>query len=119
MIRILLYLAGSLRPDIEYAVHKYAQFPHNSKASYEVRVKHIASYLRETRDKGLIMKSELKNLKLYLFADTDFSGLFATENELDPISVKSRTGILLNFGGVPVYWISKLQSEISLSTLEA
>ena len=28
-------------------------------------------------------------------------------------------GILLNFGGVPVCWSSKLQSEISLSTLKA
>ena len=33
--------------------------------------------------------------------------------------MKSRTGILLNFAGVPVCWSSKLQSEIALSTLEA
>ena len=32
---------------------------------------------------------------------------------------KGRTGILLTFGKVPIYWSSKLQSEISLSTLEA
>ena len=49
----------------------------------------------------------------------DFAGLFNTEDKLDPTSAKSRTGVLLNFGGVPVCWSSKLQSEISLSTLEA
>ena len=38
---------------------------------------------------------------------------------MDPISVKSRTGILLNFGKVPIFWSSKLQLEIALSTLEA
>ena len=35
------------------------------------------------------------------------------------MSVKIRTGTLLNFGGACIYWSSKLQSEISLSTLEA
>ena len=54
-----------------------------------------------------------------LFADADFTGLYASEDKLDPVSAKCRTGILLNSGGVPVYWSSKLQSKISLSTLEA
>ena len=38
---------------------------------------------------------------------------------MDPVSVKSRTGVLLTFGNVPILWSSKLQSEIALSTLEA
>ena len=59
MVRILLYLAGSNRPDIAYAVHQCARFSHNPKASHEVGVKHIARYLRGTRDKGLIMKPEV------------------------------------------------------------
>ena len=41
------------------------------------------------------------------------------EDKHDPIGVKSWTGLLLNFGGVPILWSSKLQSEIALSTLEA
>ena len=49
------------------------------------------------------MKPEVENLKLDLFSDADFTRLFATEYKIDPISVKSRTGVLLNFGGVPVY----------------
>ena len=65
------------------------------------------------------MKPNTENLELDLFADADFSSLYASEDKLDPISVKSRTGILLNSGGVPVCWSSKLQSEISLSTFEA
>mgnify|MGYP004188465917 CR=1 FL=1 len=72
-------------------------------------------YLKGTRDKVLIMKPYAQDLKL----DLDFAGLFASEDKLDPVSVKSRTGVLLNFGGVPVCWSSKLQSEIALSTLEA
>ena len=48
------------------------------------------------------MKPEFKNLKLDLFVDADFSGLLAADDNQDPISVKSRTGLLLNFGGVPI-----------------
>ena len=32
--------------------------------------------------------------------------------------MKSRSGILLTFGNIPILWSSKLQSEIALSTLE-
>ena len=52
-------------------------------------------------------------------ADADFAGLFATEDKMDPVIVKSRTGVLLTFGNVPILWASKLQTEIALSTLEA
>ena len=108
IVGILLYLAGSTRPDISYAVHQCARFSHQPRASHEVGVKHIVKYLKGTRDQGLIMKPKKDNLKLDLFADADFAGLFASEDNHDPVSVKSRTGILLNFGGVPVCWSSKL-----------
>ena len=45
--------------------------------------------------------------------------MFASEDKQDPISVKSRTGLLLNFGIVPIFWSSNIQSKIFLSTLEA
>jgi hypothetical protein len=45
---------------------------------------------------------------LDLFADADFAGLFVADDKQDPVSVKSRTGLLVNFGGVPIFWISKL-----------
>ena len=47
-----------------------------------------------------------------------FVGLFTSEEKDDPISVKSKTGLLLTFGDVPIFWSSKLESEIALSTLE-
>ena len=116
---MMLYLAGSTRPDIAYTVHQCARFSHAPKHSHEVGLKHIARYLQGTRDRGLEMTPDKSNLKLNLYADADFAGLFNSEDCMDPISVKSRTGILLNFGKVPIFWSSKLQSEIALSTLEA
>ncbi|MGH7954849.1 MAG: Ty1/Copia family ribonuclease HI, partial [Gloeomargaritales cyanobacterium] len=41
------------------------------------------------------------------------------EDKRDPISVRSRTGYVLIFGGCPILWVSKLQKEISVSTTEA
>ena len=107
---MLLYLAGSNHPDTLYVVHQCTRFSHQPRESHEVGVKHIVRYLKGTKDKGLTMKPNKDDLKLDLFADADFSGLFASEDKQDTVSDKSRT---------PVCWSSKLQSEIALSTLEA
>ena len=50
----------------------------------------------------MILTPDSKMLRLDLFADTDFAGLFASEGKYDPASVKSRAGILLNFEGTPI-----------------
>ena len=115
----MLYLEGSTRPEISYAVHQCTRLSRDPKSSHEVGVKHIVRYLKLTRTKGVIIKTEVKNLKLDLFADEYFAGLFTAEENQDWISVKSRTGLLLNFVGVSIYWSSKLQSKISLPILEA
>jgi hypothetical protein len=65
------------------------------------------------------MTPDKDSLRMDMFADADFAGLFATEDKMDPVSVKSRTGVLLTFGSVPILWTSKMQTEIALSTLEA
>ena len=48
------------------------------------------------------MNPDRKQLRLDLFADADFAGLFTSENRDDPISVNSRTVILLIYGTVPI-----------------
>jgi hypothetical protein len=54
-----------------------------------------------------------------LFVDADFAGLFKKEANNDADSARSRTGYVLLLGGFPLIWKSHLQTEISLSTLEA
>ena len=61
----------------------------------------------------------MENLQFNLYVDAYFIGLFSSEDKMDPICVKSRSGILFNLGDVPIFWSSKLQTEISVSTLEA
>ena len=51
--------------------------------------------------------------------DADFAGLWGSENDQDPVSVKSRTSYLIMFMGCPLLWVSKLQTQIALSTMES
>ena len=53
------------------------------------------------------------------YMDSDFAGMFAVENSQDPVSVKSRTGYVILYRGSPLLWVSKLQTQIALSTMEA
>ena len=65
------------------------------------------------------METDLDNMRINMYAAADFSGLYTTEDKMDPIRFKCRPGMLLTFGNVPVLWTYKLQTEISMSTLEA
>jgi hypothetical protein len=55
---------------------------------------------------------------LNYYVDADFAGLWNDEISSEPLSVKSRTGYIITFANCPVLWISKLQTEIALSTTE-
>jgi hypothetical protein len=115
---MLLYLSSNSRPDIQFAVHQCARFTHNPKESHAKAIKRICRYLKGTATKGLILKPTPK-LELDCYVDADFAGLYGYEDDQDPVSVKSRTGYVITLGTCPVTWVSKLQSLISTSTLEA
>jgi hypothetical protein len=74
--------------------------------------------LQGTKTRGLCFKPT-ETLKLDCFCDADFAGLYNVENNQDPVCVKSRTGFCLTLGDCPLLWVSKLQTEIALSTTEA
>ena len=74
--------------------------------------------MKGTATKGMII-NPTNQYTLNCHADADFAGLWGVENEQDPISVKSRTGFVLLFMGCPLLWVSKLQTQIALSTMES
>ena len=51
------------------------------------------------------------------YADADFEGLRVHENSQDPICEGSRTGFVVTFDNFSLLWVSKLQTDIALSTL--
>ena len=78
----------------------------------------IARYLLSTRDKGIICKPDY-NKGLEIFVDADFAGGYDPKNSTDADTMYSRTGFVIKHANCPVYWQSKLQTKISLSTAEA
>ena len=118
VVGMLLYLASNSRPEIAFAVHQCARFTHNPKVSHGQAVKRICRYLKGTKDRGMILTPS-KNLTVDCYVDSDFAGQWNAEDPQDPLCVKSRTGYVLMVAGCPVHWVSKLQSEIAVSTMEA
>ncbi len=58
-------------------------------------------------------------LKIDVYPDANFAGMYGYEHHDDPFCVKSQTGYVINVANCPVMWQSKLQTEMVLSTMEA
>ena len=117
-VRMLMYLSTNTRPDIAFAVNQCARFTHAPRKSHAKAVKRIVRYLQGTNTKGIIF-TPTKELVVDCYVDADFAGLWGSEDNQDPVSVKSRTGYVLEVAGCPLSWPSKLQTEIALSTMES
>eukprot|EP00957_Ditylum_brightwellii_P034586 2622524-Ditylum_brightwellii.AAC.1 len=59
------------------------------------------------------------DLTLDCYVDSKFTGLWGQEDSQDSLSIKSITGFVLALGTTPILWVSKLQIEISCTTMEA
>jgi hypothetical protein len=119
VVGMLMYLSSNTRPDLTFAVHQCARFSHRPRRSHEQALKRIGRYLVGTKTKGLILTPNAQDLRIDMYVDADFAGLWSYENPDDPASVKSRTGFVILIGGCPVIWTSKLQVETALSTMQA
>ena len=58
-------------------------------------------------------------LEVDVFPNADFAGLYDYEKPSDSTCPKIRTGFLISLSDFLVLWISKLQRETALSTMEA
>jgi hypothetical protein len=114
----LNYLEKSTRPDISHAVHQCARFSSYPMDSHAMAIRYITQYLVGTRNKGIRIKPSKKGFECYVDASHagDWKQLSAID---DPITARSRTGYIINFADCPILWVSKLQTEIALSTTEA
>jgi hypothetical protein len=115
----LNFLEKSTRPDIAYATHQVARFCEDPNAEHGEAIEHIAKYLRDTADQGLIFRPDISK-SFDTYADADFVGNWhrMTASD-DPSTAKSRSGYVIQYAGCPVAWASKLQTIIALSSCEA
>ncbi|KAL7477039.1 hypothetical protein ACHAW6_002860, partial [Cyclotella cf. meneghiniana] len=117
-VGMLLYLSGHSRPDIAFAVHQCARYTFHPTRCHELALIRIGQYLKNTMDKGLVM-SPSPHPCMDCYPDADFAGLYRHEVSLDPHCACSCTGYMILAFGCPVLWCSHLQTEITLSTMEA
>ena len=118
IIGMMMFLASSTRPDILFAVHQCAKFNSCPKRVHEEAVMRIGRYLKRTANRGTILTPNGTH-KLDCFVDADFAGGFDHEISDNRSSVLSRTGYSITYSGCPLLCISKMQTEIALSTTEA
>ena len=72
-----------------------------------------------TMDKGIIYIPDT-SCGLECYVDADFAGGgWASGDQTNPESVLSRTRFIIVYAGYPIFWCSKLQTEIALSTTES
>ena len=115
----LNYLEKSSRPDIAYAVHQCARFCSDPKEEHVNAVIHLAKYLYATKEQGIILRPN-KGKSFEVWVDADFSGNWnKTTAPMDASTAKSRSGYVLTYGDCPIFWASKLQTQIALSSCEA
>jgi len=93
---------------------------HSPRCSHELALIRIGQYLKGTLEEGMILKpSKFDRLFMDCHVDADFLSLHGKEPRNDPVSVKSRTRLIISINHCPIVWSSKLQDSIALSTMMA
>jgi len=118
VVGMLNFLCASTRPELAFSVHQCARFSQDPKLSHELAILRIVKYLKATREKGLIFKPD-SSKSLDCYVDADFAGSWSHADVQDASSVLSRSGYVIMFARCPIMWVSKLQTEIALSTTES
>jgi hypothetical protein len=111
LVGCLQYLANGTRPDIAQAVQMIAHFTLDPGSTHLQAIKRVFRYLTGTKHLGLVYRRGPLALQLQAFADADFAGCLQTR--------RSTSGILINLAGAPIYFKSKRQKSVALSTAEA
>ena len=111
LIGSLMYAATSVRLDIAYAVGMLARAMTYPTEELRKRALRVIVYLAETPDLGFTFRfrgaPRGRDPGLSAFSDSDWT----TES--------STTGVIIRFDGTPVAWISRRQSCIAMSSMEA
>ena len=104
-----MYAMVCTRPDIAHAVGVVSRYMNKPGKEHSMAVNWILRYLRGTTNQALYFGGS--NISLQGYVDADMVG--------DRDNRRSTTGYVFIVGGTIVSWVSKLQSVVALSTIEA
>ncbi|KAE8697637.1 putative tRNA ligase [Hibiscus syriacus] len=105
----LMFAMICTRPDIAQAVGVVSRYMANPGKEHWNTVKRILRYIKGTSNVALCYRRS--NLLINGYVDSDYAG------DLD--KSKSTTGYVFKVAGGAVSWVSKLQSVVATSTIEA
>ena len=106
-----MYLMTAMRPDLASSVGIISRYLSNPSVEHLTAAKRILRYVKGTKDYGLTLGSQDKDLNLRGYADADWG------NDVD--TRKSTSGFTFLAGNGAISWCSKRQSTIALLTMEA
>ena len=119
VVGMIMYISGHTRPDFPIVINFCARYMFSPKRSKKLALKVLAHYLKQTKDLGLALDTNSHVCKMDTYPDDHFSGMYGHENPTDFACVQSRTVFFITFAYFPVLWVSKLQTETDLLTMEA
>ena len=110
----LLYLIKYSRPDIANSVRELAKCMDKATVAAYKEMKRLMNFVIQTKHYGLLVKpivQENDHWDLIVYSDSDWAG--------DKECRRSVTGFIIYFLGAPIFWKSRLQKTVSLSSTEA
>ncbi len=100
------------------ARHQFAQFCQDPRLSHEQATTRLGGYLAHTKDRGIVYEPD-KSMGIECYVDADFADGWNITTSADADNIMSRTGFVITYANCPIYWASRLQTEIALSTAKA
>jgi hypothetical protein len=112
LVGSVMYLLVATRPDINYAVSNLAKYFDNPGLAHWKAAIYLLKYLKGTVFVGLTYTRGTSDSFVPVgFSDADWAGCLDTR--------RSRSGGVIMLAGNPIWWVSKLQTSVALSSAES
>ena len=112
LIGVLQWIMLCVRPDIAFALSAVARFSANPGIAHWNAAVNIVRYLKGTPTLGITFHSGLPSLLHHAYADADWANF-------DIDGRRSQTGNIEMLSGGPIFWRSRVQKSVALSSTEA
>ena len=115
LVGALIWLVVASRPDLAQAVSELSKHMATPTEEHWRAAKLVLRYLQKTKGKKLIYRRRQRNEPGYPLLEAFSDASYGT----CPDTSRSRYGYLFRLAGGPISWISRLQTIVAQSTMEA
>lgn len=105
----LIYLSNTIHV-LAYSIHVLSQFIHKPRKTHWEEAIRVVRYLKGSLGQGILLRADTE-LQLTAWCDADWAGC--------PLTHRPLTGGFIQLGGSLIFWKTKKQPTVSLSSAEA